>query len=51
MQMDTFTHILGTQTAQKKVFSARQNRCGSTRGPAALFVAPLVEFTVPRLKG
>ena len=30
---------------------AKQNRCRSNRGPAALFVAPLVEFIVPHLKG
>ena len=28
---------------------AKQNRCRSTRGPAALFVAPLVGFEVPHL--
>ena len=30
---------------------AKQIRCQSTRGPAALFVAPPVEFEVPHLKG
>ena len=30
---------------------AKQNRCWSTQGPAALFVAPLVKFNVPHLKG
>ena len=30
---------------------AIQDRCQSTRGLAALFVAPLVEFEVPHLKG
>ena len=43
--------IVGVYTPFHSAMHPKQNRCRSTPGPAALFVAPPVEFNVPHLKG